>query len=84
MNSSKSMLGHLLGGASGVEAVATILSVHHQRLHPNINLDSPEPEVDLSLLVGGEALDCEVDVALSNSFGFGGHNSCVVFKRWKE
>ena len=84
MNSTKSMIGHLLGGASGVEGVATVLSVHKQRIHPNINLHKPEQAINLDLLVGPQALDTEVNVALSNSFGFGGHNSCVVFKRWTE
>lgn len=76
------MIGHLLGGASGVEAVATVMSLHKQRLHPNLNLDDPDDGVDLDVLVGSEAVDGDFDVALSNSFGFGGHNSCVVFKRW--
>jgi 3-oxoacyl-[acyl-carrier-protein] synthase II len=84
INSSKSMIGHLLGGASGVEGVATVLSVYHQRMHPNINLDSPEEGVDMDLLVGAEAQDREIEVALSNSFGFGGHNSVVAFRRWRE
>jgi 3-oxoacyl-[acyl-carrier-protein] synthase II len=83
INSSKSMIGHLLGGASGVEGVATVLSVYHQRIHPNINLDNPEEDVDLNILMGSEALDTEIEVALSNSFGFGGHNSVVAFRRWK-
>ena len=82
INSSKSMIGHLLGGASGVEGVATVLSVYHQRMHPNINLDSPEADVDTNIVVGSEAQDREIEVALSNSFGFGGHNSVVAFRRW--
>jgi 3-oxoacyl-[acyl-carrier-protein] synthase II len=78
------MIGHLLGGASGVEGVATVLSVYHQRIHPNLNLDDPEDEVDLNILMGSEALEKEFEVALSNSFGFGGHNSSVVFRRWRN
>jgi 3-oxoacyl-[acyl-carrier-protein] synthase II len=84
INSSKSMIGHLLGGASGVEGVATVMSVAKQRIHPNINLDDPEDEVDLNILMGAEALDTEIEVALSNSFGFGGHNSTVAFRRWRD
>lgn len=84
INSSKSMIGHLLGGASGVEGVATVLSVYHQRMHPNINLDEPEEGIDMNILVGSEAEDREIEVALSNSFGFGGHNSVVAFRRWRE
>ena len=78
------MIGHLLGGASGVEGVATVMSVHKQRIHPNINLEEPEKDVDLNILAGQSAQDADFDVALSNSFGFGGHNSTVVFQRWKE
>jgi 3-oxoacyl-(acyl-carrier-protein) synthase len=83
VNCTKSMIGHLLGGASGVEGVATVMSVYKQRMHPNLNLDDPDEGVDLSVLMGAEALDADVDVALSNSFGFGGHNSSVVFRRWR-
>ena len=78
------MIGHLLGGASGVEGVATVMSIVKQRIHPNLNLDDPEDGVDLNILMGSEALDTPVEVALSNSFGFGGHNSSVVFRRWHE
>ena len=84
INSTKSMIGHLLGGASGVEGVATVMSVFKQRIHPNINLDDPEDEVDLTVLAGSEAIDTHLEVALSNSFGFGGHNSTVVFRRWQD
>ena len=84
INSTKGMIGHLLGGASGVEGVATVMSVFRQRIHPNVNLDHPEDEVDTEVLMGGEARDAEIEVALSNSFGFGGHNSTVAFRRWRE
>lgn len=84
INSTKGLIGHLLAGASGVEGVATVMSVYKQRIHPNANLDDPEDDVDLSILMGSEALDADIEVALSNSFGFGGHNSSVVFRRWRE
>lgn len=60
------------------------MSVYKQRIHPNANLDDPEEDVDLDILMGKEALDADIEVALSNSFGFGGHNSSVVFRRWRE
>jgi 3-oxoacyl-[acyl-carrier-protein] synthase II len=78
------MLGHLLGGASGVEGIITVMSVYKQRIHPNLNLDDPEDELDLGYFMGPEAIDTQIEVAMSNSFGFGGHNSSVVFKRWRE
>lgn len=53
-------------------------------VHPNLNLDDPEEAVDLSVVVGKQAEAVDVDVALSNSFGFGGHNSCILFRKWKE
>ena len=78
VSSNKSMIGHLLGAAGGVEAVATVLSVYHQAVPPTINLDSPDPECDLDY-VPGEARDAAIGVALSNSFGFGGTNGTLVF-----
>ena len=53
-------------------------------LHPSINLEEPEEEVDMSVIVAGEKQQMDVNVALSNSFGFGGHNSCILFKAFKE
>lgn len=53
-------------------------------VHPNLNLETPEEAVDLGVLVGAEKQALEVDVALSNSFGFGGHNSCIMFRKFKE
>ena len=78
VSSNKSMIGHLLGAAGGVEAVATVLSLYHQAIPPTINLDSPDPECDLDY-VPGEARDAVIGVALSNSFGFGGTNGTLVF-----
>eukprot|EP00793_Prasinoderma_coloniale_P005112 PRCOL_00000873-RA len=83
INGTKAMVGHLLGAAGAVEAVATVQACVTGKLHPNPNLEEPEDAVDLGLLVGKDAAeDHEVDVALSNSFGFGGHNSAVLIKRW--
>jgi 3-oxoacyl-[acyl-carrier-protein] synthase II len=79
VNSTKSMTGHLLGAAGGIEAVAAIQAIRTGWIHPNINLDNPEKNVDVSLLVGSQKERCDVKVALSNSFGFGGHNSSILF-----
>ncbi len=81
ISSTKSMLGHLLGASGGVEAIATILSLHEQVLHPTINLDNPDPECDLDY-IPNQARKTALNFALSNSFGFGGHNSSVVFGRF--
>lgn len=82
VSSTKSMLGHLLGGSGGVEAVATILMMQNQMIHPTINLDNPDPECDLDY-VPHRARPYNIKVALSNSFGFGGHNACLIFKEYK-
>ena len=79
VNSTKSMTGHLLGAAGGIEAVAVIQAIRTGWIHPNINLDNPEKIVDVNLLVGSQKERCDVKVALSNSFGFGGHNSSILF-----
>lgn len=83
VNSTKSMTGHLLGAAGGIEAVAAIQAIRTGWVHPNINLDNPEKNVDISILVGSQKERCDVKVALSNSFGFGGHNSSVLFAPFK-
>ena len=80
VSSNKSMIGHLLGAAGGVEAVATVLSLFHDAIPPTINLDRPDPDCDLDY-VPAEARDAPIQVALSNSFGFGGTNGTLVFTR---
>ena len=82
INSTKGMIGHLLGAASAVEAVACIKAIQLGEVHPNINLEDPEDDVELALLVGDKSEKLDVDVALSNSFGFGGHNSAVLFGKY--
>jgi 3-oxoacyl-[acyl-carrier-protein] synthase II len=80
VSATKSMTGHLLGGAGGVEAVFTVLSIVNHVVPPTINLRSPDPECDLDY-VPNEARPVKVDVALSNGFGFGGTNSTLAFRR---
>ncbi|NPV60007.1 MAG: beta-ketoacyl-ACP synthase II [Actinobacteria bacterium] len=82
ISSTKSMTGHLLGAAGGVEAIATALAIHEGVIPPTINLEEPDPECDLDY-VPGEAREAAVEAALSNSFGFGGHNACLAFKAWR-
>jgi 3-oxoacyl-[acyl-carrier-protein] synthase II len=77
VSSTKSMVGHLLGASGGVEAIATILTIKTGRIHPTINLDTPDPACDLDY-VPNTARETRVRRAISNSFGFGGHNSCLV------
>lgn len=81
VSSTKSMTGHLLGAAGGVEAIFTVLALHHGVIPPTINLDNPDPAVAGLDLVPHTAREARVDVALSNSFGFGGTNGTVVFRR---
>lgn len=83
VNSTKSMTGHLLGAAGAIEAVVMVLSMEHNRVHPTINLTNPDPELDLDYVSDG-ARDHKVDCAMSNSFGFGGHNATLVFRRYKD
>ena len=83
VSSTKSMLGHLMGAAGAVEAVACIKSLETGWVHPTINYETPDPECDLDY-VPNQARRLEPRVALSNSFGFGGHNGCLLFRRWEE
>jgi 3-oxoacyl-[acyl-carrier-protein] synthase II len=81
VNSTKSMTGHLLGGAGGLESVFTVLAVHHQVSPPTINIFNQDPECDLDYCAN-TAREMKIDVALKNSFGFGGTNGTLVFKRF--
>jgi 3-oxoacyl-[acyl-carrier-protein] synthase II len=81
VNSTKSMIGHLLGAAGAVEAIATILSVQNDKVHPTINRFTPDPECDLDYITEG-AKDWKIDAAISNTFGFGGHNASILFKKY--
>ena len=81
VSSTKSMTGHLLGGSGGIEAVATVLAIAHDQIPPTINLENPDPECDLDY-VAHTSRPQEVAIALSNSFGFGGHNVTLAFKKY--
>lgn len=83
MSSTKSMTGHLLGGSGGIEAVATVMAIANDRVPPTINLENPDPECDLDY-IPNQSREQTVQVALSNSFGFGGHNVTLVFKKFVE
>jgi 3-oxoacyl-[acyl-carrier-protein] synthase II len=80
VNSTKSMTGHLLGGAGGIESVFTVLALHHQVSPPTINLLEPDPECDLDYCAN-TAREMRIDVAVKNNFGFGGTNGTLVFRR---
>ncbi|BAZ33098.1 beta-ketoacyl synthase [Cylindrospermum sp. NIES-4074] len=81
VSSTKSMTGHLLGGSGGIEAVATVLAIANDQIPPTINLEHPEPECDLDYVPHTSRAQT-VEVALSNSFGFGGHNVTLAFKKY--
>jgi 3-oxoacyl-[acyl-carrier-protein] synthase II len=83
VSSTKSMTGHLLGAAGGIEAVFSVLALHHNMLPPTINYVNPDPDCDLDY-VPNEAREARVNYALSNSFGFGGTNAALLFKRYEE
>lgn len=78
ISSSKSLVGHMMGAAGSVEAVICALSIRDNKAHPTVNLDQPDPECDLDYIPEG-AREFEISTVLSNSFGFGGHNACLVF-----
>jgi 3-oxoacyl-[acyl-carrier-protein] synthase II len=82
VSSTKSMTGHLLGGSGGIEAVATAMAIAHDRVPPTINLENPDEKCDLDY-VPHKSRAMPVDVALSNSFGFGGHNVTLAFKKYQ-
>jgi len=83
VSSTKSMTGHLLGGAGGLEAGITVLALRDQILPPTVNLERPDPECNLDY-VPNRAREADVEIAVSNSFGFGGTNGCLAFRRWSE
>ncbi|MFO7028955.1 beta-ketoacyl-[acyl-carrier-protein] synthase II [Limnospira fusiformis CCALA 023] len=83
VSSTKSMTGHLLGGSGGIEAVAAVLAIAHDHIPPTINLENPDPECDLDY-VPNHSRSQTVDVALSNSFGFGGHNITLAFRKFND
>jgi 3-oxoacyl-[acyl-carrier-protein] synthase II len=84
VSSTKSMTGHLLGGAGGLEAGITVLALREQMLPPTVNLDNPEPDTAGMDLVPNRARKAEIEYAMSNSFGFGGTNGALLFRRWTE
>lgn len=81
MNSTKSMIGHLLGAAGGVEAIATVKAITDHRVHPTINLENPEPDLEFDVPIQAE--EFVVNKAISNSFGFGGHNASIILAPYK-
>jgi len=83
INSTKSMVGHLLGAAGVVEAVATIMAIQNNIVHPTINQETPDPECDLNF-IPNKAQNRNINVAISNTFGFGGHNATLLFRRYQE
>src|SRR6185437_11757515 len=83
VSSTKSMTGHLLGGAGGLEAGITVLALRDQQLPPTINLENPDEGCDLDY-VPRHSRKASFEYALSNSFGFGGTNGCLIFRRWSE
>ena len=83
ISSTKSMTGHLLGAAGGVEGVFSVLSIHRNLLLPTINYEQPDPECDLDY-IPNQAREAKINYALSNSFGFGGTNAALLFKRYEE
>jgi len=82
VSSTKSMTGHLLGAAGGIEAIATALALHHGVLPPTMNYEKPDPDCDLDY-VPNHARTQDVEIALSNAFGFGGTNATLAFKRYR-
>lgn len=83
ISASKSMIGHLIGAAGSIEAVITVLALNHEIAPPTINLTHPDPECDLDY-VPNKARPVKINTAMSNSFGFGGHNSVLIFRRYSE
>jgi 3-oxoacyl-[acyl-carrier-protein] synthase II len=82
VSSTKSMTGHLLGAAGGIEAAVCVLAIEHSIMPATINLDNPDPECDLNHVANVARKNVPINVAMSNSFGFGGHNACLIFKKY--
>ena len=83
VNSTKSMTGHLLGAAGAIETIVMAMAIETGKVHPTINLTHPDPELDLDYVTEG-ARDLKVNYALSNSFGFGGHNASLLVRRYED
>jgi 3-oxoacyl-[acyl-carrier-protein] synthase II len=83
VSSTKSMTGHLLGAAGGVEAIISALAMNNERIPPTINLDNQDPACDLDY-VPHKPRDAKLNVVLSNSFGFGGHNATIIMRKYAE
>lgn len=83
VNSTKSMTGHLLGGAGAIEFIACVLQMNHSYIHATVGLENPDEELDLDY-VQGHGVEQEIEYALSNSFAFGGHNACVLIKKYHD
>ena len=81
VSSTKSMIGHLLGASGGVEAAICALSIFNKIVLPTINLDNPDPECDLDY-VPNKAKPLDINIAMSNSFGFGGTNACIILRKF--
>lgn len=82
VSSTKSMTGHLLGAAGGVEAIATLLALEHQFVPPTINVTEKDPAIDINVVVN-DSVEANLTYAMSNSLGFGGHNAVILMKRWE-
>ena len=83
VSSSKSMIGHTIGAAGAIEGIISVLSIKNSILTPTINLDEPDPDLDLDY-IPNHSRNSDVNIALSNSFGFGGHNATIVFKKYSH
>ena len=83
ISSTKSMTGHMFGAAGAAEAIATILALKNGIIPPTINLDCPDPECDLDY-TPNEAVRSDITIGLSDSLGFGGHNACLVFRKYED
>jgi len=83
VNSTKSMVGHLLGASGAVGSIATVMSIVENKIHPTINYENPDPDCDL-YYVPNTSIEKEVNVALCNTFGFGGHNATLLFRKYQE